>query len=77
MNTVNLTQARARLSELVSRAEHGEEIVITRRGRAVARLSPTLRPLDLARLRAGLAVQPVARGASAARLVRRMRDLCW
>ena len=40
MNMVSITEARRRLSELVSAAERGESIVITRRGRKVARLVP-------------------------------------
>ena len=39
MEKVQLFEAKARLSELVDRAE-GREIVITRRGRAVARIVP-------------------------------------
>ncbi|MEI9410765.1 type II toxin-antitoxin system prevent-host-death family antitoxin [Mesorhizobium sp. Ld1326N3] len=35
-----LTSAGAKLSELVRRAKAGEEIVLTRRGKAVARLLP-------------------------------------
>ena len=38
MEKVQLFEAKARLSELVDRAERGREIVITRRGRAVARI---------------------------------------
>lgn len=40
MTTVSISEARNRLSELVERAAHGEEIVITRRGEQVARLMP-------------------------------------
>ncbi len=40
MEKVQLFEAKARLSELVDRAEAGREIVITRRGRAVARIVP-------------------------------------
>jgi prevent-host-death family protein len=39
MLNVNLADAKTRLSELVDRAENGEEIVITRHGQPVARLS--------------------------------------
>ena len=35
-------EAKNKLSELLHRAERGEEIVITRRGRPVARLVPAL-----------------------------------
>lgn len=38
--TVGIFEAKQKLSELVERASHGEEIVITRRGREQARLVP-------------------------------------
>jgi len=38
--TVGVFEAKQKLSELVERAADGEEIVITRRGRAQARLVP-------------------------------------
>lgn len=38
MKHIGIKQAREALPELVHRAEAGEEIVITRQGRAVARL---------------------------------------
>jgi prevent-host-death family protein len=42
---VGVFEAKTRLSELLERAERGEEIVITRRGQPVARLTPvTHRP---------------------------------
>ena len=37
---VNIHDAKTRLSQLVERAEAGEEIVIARAGRPVARLAP-------------------------------------
>ena len=40
MDEIGLFEAKNKLSELVGRAERGEEIVITRRGRAVAKLGP-------------------------------------
>lgn len=43
MEKVQLFEAKARLSELVDRAEAGRETVITRRGREVARLVPAKR----------------------------------
>lgn len=58
MVTVNLTQAKAHLSELLDKVETGEEIVITRRGKAVAQISPATSPKkplplrDLAEFRA-------------------------
>ncbi|SMF41159.1 prevent-host-death family protein [Tistlia consotensis] len=38
--TLNITEARARFSELVQRARRGEEILISREGQVVARLVP-------------------------------------
>jgi len=59
MDDVNLKEARRRLGKLVDAAERGETVVITRRGRKVARLVPMAeRPLpglpDLTDFRASL-----------------------
>lgn len=73
---VNLAHAKAHLSELLDRVEKGEEIVITRRGKPVARLSPEQRkrkPIDAAELKAltdGMPHQDV----SAGEFIRQMRD---
>jgi prevent-host-death family protein len=40
METVNIHQAKTNLSRLLSRVEHGEEIVISNRGIPVAKLVP-------------------------------------
>ena len=40
MDEVGLFEAKNKLSELVDRAERGEEVVITRRGKPVAKLVP-------------------------------------
>ncbi|HXH15022.1 MAG TPA: type II toxin-antitoxin system prevent-host-death family antitoxin [Sphingomonas sp.] len=61
MEAFKLADAKAHLSELVSRAEAGETLEITRRGRPVARLVPVESPrpvIDwdaLRRVRAGTA----------------------
>ena len=44
MDTVSLAAAKARLSELVERAEGGEDVCITRRGKPVVRLTRLDRP---------------------------------
>lgn len=44
MLTVNLAQAKARLSELVDKIQNGEPVVITRHGKAVAHLSAASTP---------------------------------
>ncbi len=45
-DTVNVYDAKTQLSQLLNRVEQGEEIVIARNGRPVARLAPleTKRP---------------------------------
>ena len=55
MQTVNLADAKTRLSELVNKAEAGETVCITRRGKLVAQIVPVPskpRPIDLAALQA-------------------------
>lgn len=44
METVNIHQAKTRLSELIARVEEGEEFVIARAGKPIARLSKLTRP---------------------------------
>lgn len=48
MPEVGMHEAKTTLSRLVARAERGEEIVITRSGRPVARLTPIARHNTLA-----------------------------
>lgn len=59
MAHVNVYEAKSQLSRLIARVEAGEEIVITRHGRPVARLEPvgeTLRPRKLGTLRGKIRV---------------------
>lgn len=44
MERINLSDAKAHLSELIDRVERGEQIEILRRGKPVARLAPTVIP---------------------------------
>jgi prevent-host-death family protein len=76
MDAVNLADAKAHLSALVDRVEAGDSIDITRRGKAVARLSSVARPrkrIDAALLESLTASMP-PQAVSAADLVRSMRD---
>jgi prevent-host-death family protein len=41
---VSVTDAKAQLTDLVRRAEAGEEVVLTRRGQPVARIAPVAQP---------------------------------
>jgi prevent-host-death family protein len=74
MLTVNLAQAKTRLSELLDKVATGEEVVITRHGKPVARVSAIVRPKQplrsLAEFRARM---PHWRGSSDA-LLRAARD---
>ncbi len=51
-NTFGLYDAKTRFSELVERAETGEEITITRHGAAVAKLVPVKKELTVQERRA-------------------------
>ena len=76
MSTCTVAEAKAHLSELLARVENGEELVITRRGRPVAQLSPVRavkRPPDWHAIRAFRESLP-AMATSAIDLVREMRD---
>ncbi len=54
MNEVGLFEAKNKLSELVDRAERGEEVVITRRGKPVARIVPMQAKRDVEKARAAV-----------------------
>jgi prevent-host-death family protein len=76
MLTVNVAQAKARLSEILDRVENGGEVLIARRGQPIARLCPAKRakkPIDFAALDSVRARQPLSR-VSSVRLIRKMRD---
>ena len=76
MERVNLADAKAHLSELVTRASNGEEIEIVRRGKLVARLlppAPKKHGIDVDALRTFTRRMPV-QTENAADLIRRMRD---
>jgi len=43
---VSVTEAKGQLTELVRRAEAGEEVILTRHGQAAVRLTPVKAPRD-------------------------------
>ena len=76
MERVNLTHAKAHLSELLNKVESGQEVVITRHGKDVVRLTPARvpkQPLPLAELAEFRASIPRLRRPSV-ELIREMRD---
>lgn len=76
MRTVSLAEAKAHLSDLLNTVEAGEEVIITRHGRAVARVSAPeqpKQPLPLKRLTA-LRNQTPAWGEPSNQLLRKLRD---
>jgi prevent-host-death family protein len=76
MNTVNLADAKANLSQLVDRVEAGDIIEITRRGKPAARLvaaAKPKKPINLAELEAHTKTMPY-QNENAGQLVRNMRD---
>lgn len=76
-NSVSVAEAKSHLSEILDRVEAGEEVVITRRGKAVARLKPerrvTATGTDFEKLRALRDSMPMA-SVSAGEFIRQMRD---
>lgn len=77
MASYNLAEAKARFSELVSLAEQGEEVRVTRRGRSAVRIvadAPPPKRIDIERLRAHQARMPFE-PVGAGEFVREMRDM--
>jgi prevent-host-death family protein len=76
MKSVNLADAKARLSELVDLAAAGNVVRITRRGKPVAQITAVKappKPIDFAALRALTDSMPMQKE-SAGRFVRKMRN---
>jgi prevent-host-death family protein len=74
MDPVKLAEARAHLSELVTRAEAGERIQISRRGKPVVQLSGLGQPRKPIRLAALRAVTDTMTDNSVDSIVCAMRD---
>ncbi|MES2164690.1 MAG: type II toxin-antitoxin system prevent-host-death family antitoxin [Pseudomonadota bacterium] len=74
MYTFSLTEARARLSKLIELAEGGEQVTITKRGKAVVKIVKSDQPRQhvpsLAEHRAGIRYS----GEPAAEFIRKIRD---
>lgn len=74
MKEVGAFEAKSRLGRLLDWVEAGEEVIITRRGKTVARLVPPKAPVDAERgLRAAMRVRQMRQGVTLQGL--NMRDL--
>jgi prevent-host-death family protein len=74
MLAIDLAEAKAHLSELVSKAESGEETIIMRRGEAVAKLVPVAMPKKALRTRAQFRASLRKARTPSAVLIRDSRD---
>ena len=74
MPGINLAEAKAHLSELVSKAESGEETIIMRRGEAVAKLVPIAAPKKALRTRALFRATLRKAKTPSEALIRKLRD---
>jgi prevent-host-death family protein len=54
---ISISEAKTQFDDLVRRAEAGEEVIVTSRGRPVAKLSPIGQPPDMANLPPDLAAR--------------------
>lgn len=77
MIKVNAREARRKLGDLLSEAERGQTVEITRRGQVVAQLVPPPRPKrkrfpDMTEFRNSIKVKPGA--PTGAELIRQLRD---
>jgi prevent-host-death family protein len=77
MHTLSVAEAKARLSDVLAQVEAGEEVVITRRGVAIARIvaEPAVRSpqFDMAELFEFVDGQPMHVGMDAGQCVGEMR----
>lgn len=76
MNTMNMADAKAHLSEVLDRVEKGERITITRRGKIVAEIVPPekkVTKIDLTHIRAFAKTLPQQKQ-KAGEFIRQMRD---
>lgn len=74
MGTVTLAEAKAHLSHLLDQVETGEEVIITRRGQPVARISPIMQPKRPVKSLAQFRSQMPHWRKTSAELLREMRD---
>jgi prevent-host-death family protein len=74
MLTVTVVEAKAHLSELLDKVEGGQEVVITRHGRPVVRLSAVVKPKKPIRSLAEFRKRMPRLRKSSVTVLREMRD---
>lgn len=74
MGTVTLAEAKTHLSHLLDQVAAGEEVVITRRGHPVAKISPIVAGKRSVRSLAEFRQTIPPRAGSSADLIRKLRD---
>jgi prevent-host-death family protein len=74
MSTVTLTEAKTHISHLLNRVEAGEEVIITRRGLPIARITPVEKPKQAVKCLAEFRSRMPRWRKSSAELLREMRD---
>ena len=74
MRTVSLAEAKTNLSEILNQVQDGEEIIVTRRGRPVARIAPVPKALKPLESRAEFRACLRNMKSSTTELIRRIRD---
>ncbi len=74
LRAIKLTEAKAHLCELVSKAEKGEDTIIMRRGKAVAKLVPMAAPKKVYRSLAQFRSALRQAKTPSATVIRRLRD---
>lgn len=74
MSTVTLAEAKTHLSHLLDQVEAGEEVVITRRGLPIARITPVEKPKHAVKSLAEFRSRMPRWRKSSTELLREMRD---
>ena len=74
MSTYTLAEAKAQLSRLISLVEAGEEVTITKRGRAVVKLVPSEPPRQQMPSLAEHRAQMTPQTESAGEFIRKLRE---
>lgn len=74
MNMISLAEAKAKLSDILRRVEKGEEVIVTRRGRAIARIARVGRTPKAFRPRADFRARLPKARRSSAKVIRQLRD---